>query len=51
MKRSLTIVASVAALFLAAGGGLVAQPRGGGAQAPKFEVEALWPKPFPVATT
>jgi DNA-binding beta-propeller fold protein YncE len=49
MTRTLTIVASVAALFLAAGGGVVAQQRGGGAQAPKLEVEALWPKPFPVA--
>ena len=48
MTRTLTIVAGVGALFLAAGGGLIAQQRGGG-QAPKFEVEALWPKPFPVA--
>jgi sugar lactone lactonase YvrE len=48
MKRTLTIVASVAALCVAAGGGLLAQ-RGGGAQAPKLEVEPLWPKPFPVA--
>ena len=48
MKRTLTIVASVAALCVAAGGGLLAQ-RSGGAQAPKLEVDPLWPKPFPVA--
>ena len=46
MKR---MVVMIALLFAAAGGGLVAQQRGGGAQAPKLDVEALWPKPFPVA--
>ena len=49
MRRTLSILASVVSLLVAAGGGLVAQQRGGGAQAAKFEVEALWPKPFPVA--
>src|SRR3954466_14351331 len=49
MRRTLTIIASIAVLAGAAGGGLVAQQRGGGAQAPKLEVEPLWPKPFPVA--
>src|SRR6476660_8951124 len=49
MRRTLTIVASVGVLAVAAGGGLVAQQRGGGAQAPKLEVDPLWPKPFPVA--
>src|SRR3954465_12843913 len=49
MRRTLTIIASLAVLAGAAGGGLVAQQRGGGAQTPKLEVEPLWPKPFPVA--
>jgi DNA-binding beta-propeller fold protein YncE len=48
MRRTLTIGASVLALVAAAGSGLVAQ-RGGAAQAPKLEVDPLWPKPFPVA--
>ena len=47
MRRTLTVAASVLALIAAAGGGLVAQR--GGAQAPKVEVDPLWPKPFPVA--
>jgi NHL repeat-containing protein len=47
MKRTLTIGASVLALVAAAGSGLVAQR--GAAQAPKLEVDPLWPKPFPVA--
>jgi sugar lactone lactonase YvrE len=49
MRRTLTIVASVGVLAVAAGGGLFAQQRGGGAQAPTLEVDPLWPKPFPVA--
>src|SRR3954471_4738653 len=49
MRRTLTIIASIAVLAGAAGGGLVAQQRGAAAQAPKLEVEPLWPKPFPVA--
>ena len=48
MRRTLSIAAGVLALVAAAGSGLVAQ-RGGGAQAPKVEVDPLWPKPFPVA--
>src|SRR5215475_4461051 len=39
MKRALILIG---VLVLAAGSGLVAQ-------APKVDVEALWPKPFPVA--
>src|SRR4051812_49450296 len=46
MKRTLIIGASVLSLVAAAGSGLVAQ-RGAAAQAPKLEVEPLWPKPFP----
>jgi hypothetical protein len=48
MRRTLTIVMSVVALVAAARGGLVAQ-RGATPQAPKLEVDPLWPKPFPVA--
>src|SRR5689334_23495306 len=49
MRRTLSIVASVIVLAVAAGGGLFAQQRGGSVQAPKLEVDPLWPKPFPVA--
>src|SRR6476661_1639983 len=42
MRRTLHLSASVIALAVAAGGSLVAQ-------APKHEVEVLWPKPFPVS--
>jgi 6-bladed beta-propeller protein len=39
----------VLALLIAAGAGrVVAQRAGAAAQAPKHEVEVLWPKPFPV---
>src|SRR3954453_15273256 len=48
MRRTLTLGASVLALVAAAASGLVAQ-RGGAAQAPKLDVDPLWPKPFPVA--
>jgi DNA-binding beta-propeller fold protein YncE len=47
MRRTLFTGASLVALLFAAGSGLVAQ--GGAAQAPKLEVDVLWPKPFPVA--
>jgi DNA-binding beta-propeller fold protein YncE len=48
MKRTLFIGGSLLAMFMAAAGHpLVAQP--GAAQAPKLEVDPLWPKPFPVA--
>ena len=49
MRRTLSILVGVVSLLVAAGAGLVAQQRGGGAQAPKLEVDPLWPKPFPVA--
>src|SRR5438093_3517603 len=40
----------VVAVFVAAGAGQITAQRGGGdAQAPKLDVEPLWPKPFPVA--
>src|SRR5438105_14709430 len=42
MKRTHTLSASVFALAVSAGSGLLAQ-------APKHDVEPLWPKPFPVA--
>src|SRR5690242_8968502 len=48
MRRTLSIGAAVLAFFAAGGSGVVAQ-RGGAAQAPKLEVDPLWPKPFPVA--
>ena len=40
MKRMVVIGAM---LFAAVGGGVVAQQRGSGAQAPQLEVDALWP--------
>ena len=45
MKRSLSGAASVLALLVAAGGGVLAQR----APAPKLEIEPLWPKPFPAS--
>ena len=50
MRRNLSTALSVVALVAAAGSGLVAR-RGGAAQAqaPKLDVDPLWPKPFPVA--
>jgi DNA-binding beta-propeller fold protein YncE len=45
MKRSLSLAASVLALLAAAGAGVLAQR----AQAPKLEIEPLWPKPFPAS--
>lgn len=48
MNRTLTISVGVVALVAIAGSGLIAQ-HGGGAQAPRLEVDPLWPKPFPVA--
>src|SRR6185436_11250047 len=48
MKRTLFIGGSLLAMFIAAAGHpLVAQR--GAAQAPKLEVDPLWPKPFPVS--
>ena len=44
MKRVLLL-----ALLAAAAAAPHAQQRGGGAQAPRLEVDPLWPKPFPVA--
>jgi DNA-binding beta-propeller fold protein YncE len=49
MRRFFHRGVSVLALCVAVGAALGAQQRGGGAQAPKLEVDALWPKPFPVA--
>jgi WD40 repeat protein len=48
MRR--TVVAGVSlAVLVSAGAGRIAAQRGAGAAAvPKFEVEALWPKPFPL---
>jgi hypothetical protein len=46
MKRTLVLMA---VLFAAAGSGLVAQRGAAGAQGPKFQVEPLWPKPFPAS--
>ena len=44
------VIAGMAlAVCLTVAVGRVDAQRGGAAQAPKFEVEALWPKPFPVA--
>jgi len=48
MKRRVFIGASVLALFIAAGSGILAQ-RSGTRQKPNLEVDPLWPKPFPVA--
>src|SRR5712692_138242 len=48
MRRICSTAAAVIALVAIAGSGIVAQ-RGGAAQAPKLEVDALWPRPFPVA--
>ncbi len=45
MTRKIALSASVLALVLAAGGGVVAQR----AAAPKHEIEPLWPKPFPAS--
>jgi DNA-binding beta-propeller fold protein YncE len=45
MKRTLCLSAAVLALLLAAASGVVAQR----AQAPKLDVEPLWPKPFPAS--
>jgi DNA-binding beta-propeller fold protein YncE len=45
MTRSVSIAAAVVALVCAAGSGAIAQ-RG---SAPAFEVERLWPQPFPAA--
>src|SRR5213592_3261358 len=50
MKRCLISGAVVVALLVVAGAGRIEAQRGAGAaQAPKLEVEPLWPKPFPVA--
>jgi DNA-binding beta-propeller fold protein YncE len=55
MKRTVCIGGCLVALLVAAGGGRMlfektvsAQARGAAA-APRFEVDVLWPKPFPVA--
>jgi len=54
MKRNLTIAASVAAALTATiagawllGANQVAQAADTAVQAPKFEVDPLWPKPLP----
>jgi DNA-binding beta-propeller fold protein YncE len=47
MKRGVFISGLIACMIAAALGGRVAAQRG--AAAPKLDVEALWPKPFPVA--
>src|SRR5215471_14758026 len=51
MKRSLFCSALMIGALVAAGVGRVTAQRGGAAAgaAPKYEVEVLWPKPFPVA--
>src|SRR5262249_22062776 len=49
MRRSFMSGGLVLAMLIAAGAGRVAAQRGAAAAAPKFEVEPLWPKPFPVA--
>ncbi len=49
MKRCLWIGGIALAMCIAAGVGRVTAQRGGAAPAPRLEVEALWPKPFPVA--
>jgi DNA-binding beta-propeller fold protein YncE len=50
MKRSFTNGGLALVMLIAAGAGQIAAQRGGAATAaPKLEVEALWPKPFPVA--
>src|SRR5262245_44841655 len=50
MKRSLVSGGVILAMLLAAGADRAAAQRGSAAaQAPKLEVEALWPKPFAVA--
>ena len=49
MRRCLLTGGIVAAMFVAAGADRLLAQRGSAAPAPRFEVEALWPKPFPVA--
>ncbi len=49
MRRCLLTGGIVATMFVAAGADRLLAQRGAAAPALKFEVEALWPKPFPVA--
>jgi len=49
MKRCLFTGGIIIAMLAASGVSRVTAQRGGAAAAPKYEVEVLWPKPFPVA--